>query len=194
MIINLLVAGIAEGGIYQASDVIEHLKTGHLVGASPKDLFYGQVIGSVLGALLCSCVYKLFTSAYIVPSEQFNIPQARLWLVSARLAYGRGLPPGALAFAVAGFVIAACTACVRMFGAKKSWVEYIPSGTAIGIGMSIDLLRHNFLRIFQGFTFYRFTPSRSLLAVSSTFFASERLTRRVSPSSPWPSASFWESR
>jgi uncharacterized oligopeptide transporter (OPT) family protein len=35
MILNLLVAGIAEGGIYQSSDVIEHLKTGHIVGASP---------------------------------------------------------------------------------------------------------------------------------------------------------------
>ncbi|KAF2802484.1 uncharacterized protein BDZ99DRAFT_527510 [Mytilinidion resinicola] len=40
-IISLLVGGIAEAGPYQSSDVMEHLKTGHLVGASPKSLFYG---------------------------------------------------------------------------------------------------------------------------------------------------------
>lgn len=140
IIISLLIGGIAEGGTYQSSDVMEHLKTGHLVGASPASLFYGQIIGSVLGAVLCSCVYKLFTSAYAIPSDRFTVPHAQLWLVSAHLAYGRGLPPGAWSFAVAGFILSAMCTIIRMSLAKRTWSEQIPSGIAIGIGETSHLL------------------------------------------------------
>lgn len=135
IIISLLIGGIAEGGTYQSSDVMEHLKTGHLVGASPRSLFYGQVIGSVLGAVLCSCVYKLFTSTYTIPSERFNVPHAQLWLASAHLAYGQGLPPGVWGFVVAGFFLSAFCAAIRIAAGNRKWGEHIPSGIAIGIGM-----------------------------------------------------------
>lgn len=73
---------------------MEDLKRGHLVGASPKDMFYGQVIGSSVGAILASRVYKLYTSVYTIPSKQFRVTQAQLWLATAKLLYGRCLPDG----------------------------------------------------------------------------------------------------
>ncbi|KAK0622080.1 OPT oligopeptide transporter protein-domain-containing protein [Bombardia bombarda] len=136
---SLLVGGIAEGGSYQASDVMEHLKTGNLVGASPTGLFYGQIIGSVLGAIGSSCIYKLFTSTSTLPNKTFPIPNAQLWLATVHLIYGKGLPIGSLKFALAGFIISAACAMARMvlISNKKSWGCYIPSGIAIGIGIYI---------------------------------------------------------
>ena len=113
---------------------MEHFKTGHLVGTSSTSLFYGQVIGSIIGAILCSCVYKLLTSAYAIPSDRFTVPHAQLWLTSAHLAYGSGLPPEALKFAVVGFILSSMCAIARIAFANKRWSEQIPSGIAIGIG------------------------------------------------------------
>jgi len=92
------------------------------------------MLGSVMGAVLCSCMYKVFTAVYTVPSEMFLVPQARLWIATAQLAYGQGLPEGVGPFAVTGFVVSAGLAVVRAGAGRKGWVECVPSGIAIGIG------------------------------------------------------------
>ena len=43
--INLLAGAISEAGALQAGDLLQDLKTGHLLGASPKAQFWGQLIG-----------------------------------------------------------------------------------------------------------------------------------------------------
>lgn len=135
VIISLLVGGIAEGGIYQSSDVMQHFKTGHLVGASPKALFYGQIIGSSAGAVLASCVYRLYTSVYTIPGEQFRIPNAQLWLATTNLIYGRGLPEGVWPFVMVAFALSALGAISRIALAGWGWSEHIPGGIAVGIGI-----------------------------------------------------------
>lgn len=135
IIISLLVGGIAEGGIYQSSDVMQHFKTGHLVGASPKALFYGQIIGSSVGAVLASCVYKLYTSVYTIPNEQFRVPQAQLWLAMTNLIYGRGLPEGVWPFVVVAFALSVSSAVSKIALAGWYWRDYIPGGVAVGIGL-----------------------------------------------------------
>lgn len=114
---------------------MEHLKTGQLVGASPEGLFYGQIIGSVLGAVFSSWVYKLFTSTSTsLPSEQFPVPNAQLWLATVNLIYGKGLPAGSWAFSLAGFFLSAGFAVVKIATSKRKWSQYIPGGIAVGIG------------------------------------------------------------
>lgn len=135
VIASLLVGGIAEGGSYQSSDVMEHFKTGNLVGASPKGLFFGQIVGSVIGAIVGSCVYKLLTSVFSLPSENFPIPNAQLWLSTVHLIYGRGLPTGSLSFSVVGFMVSAACATVKITTAAHKWSRHIPSGIAVGIGI-----------------------------------------------------------
>ena len=114
---------------------MQHFKTGHLVGASPKALFYGQVIGSTVGAVLASCVYKLYTLVYKIPNQQFRVPQAQLWLATANLIYGKGFPEGVLPFVVAAFVLSVLSAVSRIALADWRWRDYIPGGIAVGIGM-----------------------------------------------------------
>jgi len=41
---------------------MQDLKTGHLLGAAPKAQFWGQVIGSTMGAIASALIYQLYTA------------------------------------------------------------------------------------------------------------------------------------
>lgn len=41
---------------------MQDLKTGHLLAASPKAQFYGQLIGATCGAIASALVYRLYTA------------------------------------------------------------------------------------------------------------------------------------
>ena len=78
IIINLIAGGIAEAGAQQAGDLMQDLKTGHMLGASPKVQFYGQLIGSLWSAIISPGIYKLYTHVYEIPSDLFQIPTAQV--------------------------------------------------------------------------------------------------------------------
>ena len=87
IVINLIAGGIAEAGAQQAGDLMQDLKTGHLLGASPKVQFYGQLIGSLWSAIISAGIYKLYTRVYEIPGPLFQIPTAQVlplrlsWLI-----------------------------------------------------------------------------------------------------------------
>lgn len=79
---------------------MQDLKTGHLLGASPRAQFYGQVryrlfvypspdqltvlgwmqmIGSAASVFISSGVYILYRSVYEFPSTTFPVPTAAIW-------------------------------------------------------------------------------------------------------------------
>jgi OPT family oligopeptide transporter len=72
VIINLIAGALSESGALQAGDLMQDLKTGHLIGASPKAQFYGQIIGSAVGAVVSAVVYKLYIAVYDIPGDLFE--------------------------------------------------------------------------------------------------------------------------
>src|SRR5690606_25353047 len=60
VLINLAAGAVSEAGAQQAGDIMQDLKTGHLVGAAPKAQFWGQLIGSAVGAVISAAVYRLY--------------------------------------------------------------------------------------------------------------------------------------
>ncbi|KAJ0362164.1 hypothetical protein COL26b_013470 [Colletotrichum chrysophilum] len=50
------------GGALQAGDLMQDLKTGHLLGAAPNAQFWGQVIGATAGAVVSALVYQLYAA------------------------------------------------------------------------------------------------------------------------------------
>lgn len=92
IITNLLAGAISESGAVQAGDMMQDLKTGHLLGASPRAQFYGQMIGSAVGAVVSALVYKLYVSVYPIPGDLFQTPTAYVWVFTAQLVTGKGLP------------------------------------------------------------------------------------------------------
>ncbi|KAM3424908.1 hypothetical protein BST61_g6882 [Cercospora zeina] len=135
--INLIAGGISEAGALQAGDLLQDLKCGHLLGASPKAQFWGQLIGSGVGAIVSACIYRLYTNVYTIPGGQFQIPTGYVWIFTARLVTGSGLPPKTLEFAIAAAIIWSLLTALRIYGQGKKawWTSYIPGGIAVAVGM-----------------------------------------------------------
>ena len=70
---------------FRAGDLMQDLKTGHLIHASPRAQFYGQLIGSSLSVLVSASAYTLYQRAYSIPGPSFPAPTAYVWLNLARL-------------------------------------------------------------------------------------------------------------
>lgn len=147
LVTNLLAGAVSESGALQAGDMMQDLKTGHLLGASPKAQFYGQMIGSLVGAVLSTAVYKMYVNVYEIPGPMFQTPTAYVWIFTARLVTGQGLPTKAWeASIIAGIVFVAIT-ILRIFAASPvanggrsagipaPWRSWVPGGIAVAVGM-----------------------------------------------------------
>jgi OPT family oligopeptide transporter len=145
IVTNLLAGAVSESGALQAGDMMQDLKTGHLLGASPKAQFYGQVIGSLVGAVISAAVYKLYVRVYEVPGPMFQIPTAYVWIFTARLVTGQGLPKMAWQAAGIASVVFSIATILRIFGGSSGlkgarptsapWRAWIPGGIAVAVGM-----------------------------------------------------------
>lgn len=132
--INLLAGAISESGALQAGDMMQDLKCGHLLGAAPKAQFYGQIIGSFVGAIVSAGVYQLYTSVYKVPSEQFQVPTAFVWVFTARLVTGKGLPQMAGQWALGAGISFSASTMLRIYGQGERWQAWVPGGIAVAVG------------------------------------------------------------
>ena len=146
IIINLLAGAISESGALQAGDMMQDLKAGHLLGAAPKAQFYGQMIGSFVGAIVSAGVYQLYTSVYEVPSGMFQVPTAYVWIFTARLVTGQGLPPMAWQWALGAGMIFTGATVLRLVGNGKRWQPWVPGGIAVAVGKHEFLTAGRFLQ------------------------------------------------
>ena len=133
--INLVVGAVSEAGASQAGDIMQDLKTGHLIGASPRAQFYGQLIGSAFGAVVSAWVYKVYAAAYPIPGTLFQVPTAYVWIDCSRLVYGKGLPDGAWGFAMFFAAVFSVTTVLRGWVLKDTAAApWIPGGIAVAVG------------------------------------------------------------
>ncbi|KAI1878823.1 hypothetical protein JX265_003000 [Neoarthrinium moseri] len=135
VLINLVAGAVSEAGALQAGDLMQDLKTGHLLGAAPNAQFWGQVIGATVGAVVSALIYRLYTAVYQVPGDLFQVPTAYVWIFTARLVTGKGLPAMAREWSIGAAVLFAVLTVVRTRAMGKNWHAYIPGGIAVAIGM-----------------------------------------------------------
>ena len=149
VVANLIAGGISEAGAMQAGDLMQDYKTGHLVGASPRSQFKGQLIGSTLGILISSFAYKLYTNAYEIPGPQFPAPTAAVWLNLARLVNHGHLPDKVNVFMIAFGAVFAVTGIIKTLARSEALrqegevgtstaakiAKLVPSGIAFAVGM-----------------------------------------------------------
>jgi len=134
---NLLTAGITGAGASQAADMMQDLKTGHLLGASPRKQFIAQLFGIAAGILICVPIYLLMTKAYTFGSPDMPAPSAFAWKAMADV-LARGLeamplhaPWAVLAGALFGITI-------PLLRLKAPGVRaWLPSGLAFGVAFII---------------------------------------------------------
>lgn len=73
--------------------------------------------------------------AYEIPSDLFQIPTGFVWIFTARLVTGKGLPTMASEWAIGAAVLFAISTLVRIHTVNSRWHAYIPGGIAVAIGM-----------------------------------------------------------
>ncbi len=139
VLINLIAGGIAEAGAQQAGDLMQDLKTGHLIGASPKAQFFAQLIGTLYSAILSGIVYRIYNYIYTIPGKLFRIPTAIIWIDCARLVMGQGLPKNVPIFIlIFGIIFSIISFLKSVISKENRWhkyVKFLPSGVAVGIGI-----------------------------------------------------------
>ncbi|OIW25880.1 OPT superfamily oligopeptide transporter [Coniochaeta ligniaria NRRL 30616] len=136
VLINLVAGAISEAGALQAGDLMQDLKTGHLLGAAPKAQFWGQVIGATAGAVVSAFIYRLYTAVYTIPSELYQVPTAYVWIFTARLVTGKGLPYMAREWALGSAILFAAFTALRIkLNPRSKWQALIPGGIAVAVGM-----------------------------------------------------------
>ncbi|KAH8816302.1 oligopeptide transporter-like protein [Xylogone sp. PMI_703] len=135
VIINLVAGAVSEAGALQSGDLMQDLKTGHLVGAAPNAQFWGQIIGSAVGAVVSALIYKLYTNVYEIPGNLFQVPTGFVWIFTARLVTGKGLPDMAGQWALGAACLFTITTIGRIYGRGQRWQAYIPGGIAVAVGM-----------------------------------------------------------
>ncbi|KAG8670030.1 hypothetical protein FPOAC1_009433 [Fusarium poae] len=135
VLINLIAGAVSEAGALQAGDLMQDLKTGHLLGAAPKAQFWGQVIGATAGAILSAFIYRIYTKVYTIPGDLFQVPTAYVWIFTARLVTGSGLPYRAKEWAIGAAALFAFATVIRTLAIGKRWRPIIPGGIAVAVGM-----------------------------------------------------------
>ena len=131
--INLMAAGITSAGSNNAGDMMQDMKTGRLLGASPRYQFLAQLFGIVSGGLITVVVFlKAFPIELI--GTKYPAPSVQLWKGMAELlTKGLGnLPPYTPhAMGIAAVLATIFTLLIELGPASvKKWV---PSPTGLGL-------------------------------------------------------------
>lgn len=136
IVANLVAGAVAEAGAQQAGDLMQDLKTGHLIGASPRAQFYGQLIGSTFSIFVTATAYNIYTKTYEIPGPSFPAPTAYVWLNLARLLRDGNLPEKSSLFMVIFATVFGLISAAKIFCTQRhsGIAKYIPSGVAFAIG------------------------------------------------------------
>ncbi|ORX71701.1 OPT superfamily oligopeptide transporter [Basidiobolus meristosporus CBS 931.73] len=132
---NIVAGGIAEAGAQQAGDLMQDMKTGHLLRASPRAQFFGQLIGSFVSVFVAVGAYQLYSSVYSIPGPVFQAPTALVWLDMSRLVNGHPLPPNVLPFILIFGLVFAIPPVLEAKYPHAQLIRYMPSGIAFAIGI-----------------------------------------------------------
>ncbi|KAH8112646.1 oligopeptide transporter [Phellopilus nigrolimitatus] len=138
VVANIIAGGVAEAGAQQAGDLMQDLKTGHLLHASPRAQFYGQLIGSAVSIVVTSTAYSLYTRAYPIPGPTFPAPTAYVWLSLARLLRNGHLPPQSGTFMLAFAILFSMVSFLKIHSRTAVYARCI----ARLLGGVLELLYH----------------------------------------------------
>ena len=133
---NLMAAAITGAGASQSADMMQDLKTGHLLGASPRKQLMAQLWGLLAGIVFVIPVYYVVTEAWELGSDKLPAPAAFAWKAMAEvLNKGFGaLPPMAVEAVMWASLVGIAIPVIRKF--KPNW-DWVPSGLAAGIAFII---------------------------------------------------------
>ncbi|MCC7384640.1 MAG: OPT/YSL family transporter [Deltaproteobacteria bacterium] len=136
---NIMSANVTGGVGLHAADLLTTLKTGKLLGASPRHQFFAQLFGVLAGALVVVPAFNLIIpDPTVLGSEEWPAPSCLVWAgVSKAFAGGLGaLGDSAKVAILIGLLLGVALALLEKV-APKRLVPYLPSPSGLGIAMVI---------------------------------------------------------
>lgn len=137
---NLMTANVTGGAASQCGDLMNDLKTGQMVGVSPKSLVVAQVIGVLAGAMVGSAIYlvlipdpksQLFTAQWAAPAVATWKAVAEVFSVGLS-----ALPKGTPTAMAIGAVVAIVLAILET-KSPAHIKRFVPNPAAMGLGFVI---------------------------------------------------------
>ena len=140
MAANLMTANITGGAAGQCADMMHDLKTGALVGATPRLQIYAQALGVLTGSLAGAAVYLILVPdpAGMLMTPEWPAPAVATWkavaeVLSAGLsAIPEGAVPAMAIAAVLGLILGAADRLLPEQAAR-----FLPSAPAAGVAFVI---------------------------------------------------------
>ncbi len=133
---NLMAAAVTGAGASQAADMMQDLKTGHMLGANPFKQFKAQLIGITAGIFFAIPIYKLFDSAYTIGEGEIPAPAAHAWKAMAEV-LSKGIetmPQNALQAVIGAIIFGVILSLLKKV---DGMTKYLPSGLAMGIAFIV---------------------------------------------------------
>ncbi|KAG0345693.1 hypothetical protein BG004_003288 [Podila humilis] len=137
---NLMCANISASVCAQAVDMVGDLKTGHLLGASPRSQFLAQCVGSVFAIAAAVPLFILYTSAYecIIDEsiKKCEFGSVVTWqAVCDLLTRGGTIPRESVITAGVFCVLAVTNILIRIKLVPEKWRPYWLNLNAVGLGL-----------------------------------------------------------
>jgi len=148
---NLMSANVTGGAAGQCADLLHDLRTGEIIGATPRFQVFAQVFGVLTGSLVGSAVYLILIPdprAMLITPE-WPAPAVAVWKAVAEiLAQGiAAIPPGAVTAMVVAAILGLALAVGERTMAPRL-ARWLPSAPAIGLAFVIPAW--NSLSLFIG--------------------------------------------
>ncbi|MDD2772477.1 MAG: OPT/YSL family transporter [Elusimicrobiales bacterium] len=150
MVTNLMTASVTANAASSSADLLTSLKTGYLLGANTRKLFWSQFAGIFAGTLIVvPAFYLLVPNAAALGTDKWPAPSAQVWAAVARLlsAGVHSLHPTALAGMCVGGALGIILPLLEMRLSEKHR-KFVPSATGLGLSMVIPF--YNSLSMFIG--------------------------------------------
>ncbi|KAF9379032.1 hypothetical protein CPB97_009204 [Podila verticillata] len=139
---NLMCANISASVCAQAVDMVGDLKTGHLLGASPRSQFLAQCVGSVFAIAAAVPLFILYTSAYeciideSIKKCEFGLVSVVTWqAVCKLLTTGGTVPKASVITAGICCVLAIANLLIRIKLVPQKFRPYWINLNAVGLGL-----------------------------------------------------------
>ncbi|PTL80550.1 OPT family oligopeptide transporter [Vitiosangium sp. GDMCC 1.1324] len=179
---NVMSANATGGVGLHAADLLTGLKSGWLIGASPRKQFQAQLFGVLAGAAVVVPAFNLLVPrADVLGTEEFPAPSSLVWAgVSKMLVNGvSSLHTSARIGALCGLALGVALVLLERWAPKKA-KPFIPS--ASGLGLAIVIPGASSISFFVGAAIAEYLRRKkaqlaeaTVLPVSSGFIAGESL-------------------
>ena len=144
IVASLGVAGVVCCAVCSAGDISQDLKTGYLVGATPRRQQIGEIVGVVIPAFMMAPILTVLHKAYGIGAparegvEALRAPQATLFASIAKAMFGGGSMPWTMVFIGVGIGLGLLIVDAFLRRANSSFrVHVMP--VAVGVYLPFSL-------------------------------------------------------